>query len=194
MKKKHGLIIIDMIHDYLDSWDVEMAEGLIQNTNTLVASFRQRQLPIIWVRNEFKPDLSDAFLEMREKQVMVAIEGTRGARLHSGLQWSPADITVVKKRYSAFFGTDLDGLLAEHDVGSLVICGINTHACVRMATIDAYQRDFPVILAEECIGTYDDEHGRISLRYMKDKIAKVATISEIRSLIEMAAQLPSIGF
>jgi len=79
---------------------------------------------------------------------------------------------IIKKRYSAFFGTTLDETLARLTPDTLILAGINTHACVRTTAIDAYQRDWPVVLAGDCIGSYDQEHHEISLRYMKDKIER----------------------
>lgn len=52
-----------------------------------------------------------------------------------------------------------------------------------MTAIDAYQRDFSVILAADCIDSYDREHHEISLRYMKDKIAAVMTDAEIAAAL-----------
>ncbi|PKA40311.1 cysteine hydrolase [Rhizobium sullae] len=176
---KRALVIIDLINDYLDHWSADKAARLISETNTLAVAFREAGLPVIWVRQEFRPDLSDAFLEMRDKNLKIAIEGTSGAQLHAGLDWGPGDTIIVKKRYSAFFRTDLEDILSAMGVGELVLCGINTHACIRMAAIDAYQRDLRVVLAEECIDSYDAEHGRVSVDYMNGKIAKVATVPEI---------------
>ncbi|TIT02781.1 cysteine hydrolase family protein [Mesorhizobium sp.] len=176
---KRCLIVIDLLNEYLDLWEADKADRLVQNTNRLVRAFRSLQLSVIWVRQEFRSDLSDAFLEMRDKCIAVTIQGTRGALPHAGLDWQPSDATIVKKRYSAFFKTGLDELLAEFGVGELVLCGINTHACIRVSAVDAYQRDFRVVLAEECVGSYDAEHARISLDYMNGKIAKIATVSEI---------------
>jgi isochorismate hydrolase len=45
--------------------------------------------------------------------------------------------------------------------------------------VDAYQRDFPAVLAGDCIDSYDREHHEISPRYMKDKIAAVLINDEI---------------
>jgi isochorismate hydrolase len=59
------------------------------------------------------------------------------------------------------------------------MCGINTHACIRTTAIDAYQRDLRVVLVSDCISSYDDEHSRVSMKYMQDKIAAVATSDEI---------------
>ncbi|WP_315837888.1 isochorismatase family cysteine hydrolase [Bradyrhizobium prioriisuperbiae] len=176
---KRCLVIIDVLNDFLDRWDATKADRLVQNINRLVAAFRQAGLPIIWVRQEFRSDLSDALLEMRDKGIAITIEGTRGAQLHAGLDWQPTDTIIVKKRYSAFFGTELDTILADMGAGELTLCGLNTHACVRMAAIDAYQRDLRVVIARECVGSNNEEHARVSLDYMDGKIARVATVADI---------------
>jgi len=49
----------------------------------------------------------------------------------------------------------------------------------RTTAIDAYQRDWPVVLASDCIDSYDKEHHAISLRYMTGKIASVMSNSQI---------------
>jgi bifunctional isochorismate lyase/aryl carrier protein len=188
---KRALVIIDLINDYLDHWDPDKTVGLVSNTNKLATAFRRSGLPVIWVRQEFRPDLSDAFLEMRDNDIKIAIEGTRGAQLHVDLDWHPTDLTIIKKRYSAFFKTGLEDRLEELGVGELVLCGINTHACIRMAAIDAYQRDLRVVLAEDCIGSYNEEHARVSLAYMNGKIAKVAAVAEIIGTLGLWAAVPA---
>ena len=186
-----ALVVIDLINDHLDRWDTDKATALISKTNTLVGAFRRSGLPVIWVREEFRPDLSDAFLEMRDNGIKIAIEGTHGAQFHPDLDWNSVDITIVKKRYSAFFRTGLEALLEDLGVGELVLCGINTHACVRMTAIDAYQRDLRVVLAEECVGSYSEEHALVSLAYMNGKIAKVSAIIDIIGSLELIAALPA---
>ncbi|MDI6835850.1 MAG: isochorismatase family cysteine hydrolase [Rhizobiaceae bacterium] len=185
------LLAIDLLNDFLDHWDYEKVEALINNTNRLAAAFRERQCHVIWVRQEFRPDLSDAFLEMRDRKVSICIEGTRGADLHPHLDCRSDDSVIVKKRYSAFFRTGLDELLSQRGVGEITICGINTHACVRMAAIDAYQRDIRVIMAKECIGSYDSAHAEMSLAYMDGKIARLANIDEILAELRAVNDLPA---
>jgi nicotinamidase-related amidase len=99
------LLIIDLLNDYLDRCSPDCKARLVANTNSVVEAFRARGLPITWVRQEFRADLSDAFLEMRDKNISICIEGTRGAEIHADLDWRPGDLTIVKKRYSAFFRT-----------------------------------------------------------------------------------------
>lgn len=176
-----ALIVIDMLNDSWIGRDKARQEPLVQSINQLAAALRERSCPVIWVRQEFEPDLSDAFPEMRVKKIRVTIKGTEGCQLIPGLAVAPADPVMVKKRYSAFFGTGLDELLARLGPDSLILAGINTHACIRTTAIDAYQRDWQVILAGDCIDSYDREHHDVSLRYMKDKIAGVWSNEEIRA-------------
>jgi isochorismate hydrolase len=66
----------------------------------------------------------------------------------------------------------------------LILAGINTHACVRVTAIDAYQRDWKIVVAADCVDSYDREHHDISMQYMKGKIAMVMTNEEIRSALD----------
>jgi isochorismate hydrolase len=52
-----------------------------------------------------------------------------------------------------------------------------------MAATDAYQRDWQVTLAADCVGSYDREHHEISLRYMKDRIAAVMSNDKIDRML-----------
>jgi maleamate amidohydrolase len=177
------LIVIDMLNDFLESWAPAPREKLIQSINDLVGVMRQHGYPVLWVRQEFEPDLRDAFQEMRAKEIRITIKGTPGCQIASALAVAPSDPVLIKKRYSAFFGTNLDRILDQLKPDALILAGINTHACIRMTAIDAYQRDWQVILAADCVGSYDPEHHEISLRYMKDKIGLVMTNVQIGSTL-----------
>jgi isochorismate hydrolase len=98
-----------------------------------------------------------------------------------------SDPVVVKKRYRAFFGTGLEEILRRMQLDTLILAGTNTHACIRTTAIDAYQRDWPLILASDCIDSYDREHDNITLKYMKDKMAKVLTNDEIEAMLNVSA-------
>lgn len=156
---------------------------LVTSVNQLARTFRNMGQPVIWVRQEFKPDLSDAFLEMRRLDIQVTIAGTAGCRILPELEQDANDHVIIKKRYSAFFGTDLDDVLATLEPGTLVLAGINTHACVRSTVIDAYQRDYELILASDCIGSHDEEHHNVTIRYLNGKMACLMNNADIIRLL-----------
>lgn len=173
------LLIVDTQNDFLDPWPVAVRERLLRSINELVLLMRSHQCPIVWVRQEFEPDLRDAFLEMRSKGIAITIKGTSGCEIAPELQVAPSDPVIVKKRFSAFFGTELEHLLAELRPDTIVLAGINTHACIRTTAIDAYQRDWPVIVASDCVGSWDEEHHAVTLRYLQREIARSLHNAEI---------------
>jgi nicotinamidase-related amidase len=180
-----ALVVIDVLVDFFDrqpSLSVQRAP-LTAAINTLSRAFRSAGEPVIWIRQEFKPDLSDAFLEMRRLGIKITIQGTEGCRILPELERAPDDVVIVKKRYSAFFRTRLDEILRAMKPSALVLAGINTHACIRATAIDAYQRDYDVIIASECVGSHDEEHHRVTLRYLDGKIARVMSNTGIKEVL-----------
>jgi nicotinamidase-related amidase len=169
-------------HDRL----VRRRAALAKCINELVAASRAAATPVIWVKQEFAADLSDASLEARRKNIRIVIAGSPGAALLPELDFHASDTVIIKKRYSAFFGTDLDRTLARFEPEALVVAGINTHACVRATVIDAYQRDYDVILARECIDSHDEQHHDVSWRYMDGKLGRGMSNAEIGSLMSSA--------
>lgn len=65
---------------------------------------------------------------MRKPNLHVTIAGTDGCEILPELDHRPTDMTIVKKRYSAFFGTDLEAPLKRVCPDLLIVAGINTHA------------------------------------------------------------------
>lgn len=177
---KTTILIIDMLNDYFAAGPLrEKRAVLVANINKLVSEGRKRGFSVIWVRQEFAPDLTDAFLVMRKRAIHITIADTDGCQLLPELERKSMDHEVIKKRYSAFFRTNLEDLLVSLKVTRLVICGINTHACVRMAAIDAYQRDYEVVIPCECVASPDQEHHDVSLRYLHGEIAQVQSLAEV---------------
>jgi len=178
---KAVLIVIDMLNDFFERSATLAAQKsqLVSRTNALVRIFRSAGHPVVWVRQEFARDLHDAFREMRANNVSITIAGTWGCELLPELEQLPQDVVIVKKRYSAFFGTGLDAYLSQLRPDVLVIAGVNTHACVRTTAIDAYQRDYDVIIAGECVASSDPEHHNVTLRYLEGRIARVLATNDL---------------
>src|SRR5262245_10972349 len=178
---QYVLLVIDLLNDYFRQHAPLAAQRgqLVAAVNRLAEAFRRARQPILWVRQEFAPDLSDAFLRMRRENLRVTIAGTDGCELLPELERYPSEKVLVKKRYSAFFGTDLDETLAALRPETLVLAGINTHACVRTTAIDAYQRDYQVLVASDCVASYDAEHHEVTRRYLDAGIARFVPSAEI---------------
>jgi nicotinamidase-related amidase len=181
-------LVIDLQVDFFAHLRLaERRATLTARVNELLAAVRASGGVVIWIKQEFAPDLSDASLEAKRGNYRVTIAGTPGASLLPELVVHPGDRMMVKKRYSAFFGTGLDDSLEEFGCDRLIVAGVNTHACVRCTVVDAYQRDYTVVLARDCIASLDEEHHAISLRYMDGKLATGMRNPEILALLRKAS-------
>jgi len=165
-------IIIDMQVDFFLPHPrlTQNRPKLTANINALAAIARRNGSPVIWVKQVFASNLHDAPLEVKRGGHRIVIEGTEGANLLPELDFGASDTILVKKRYSAFFGTQLDSILKDLNCKQIVVAGVNTHACVRATVIDAYQRDCDVLLAQDCIDSHDEQHHSVSMRYMDGKL------------------------
>ena len=89
---------------------------------------------------------------MRERPELRGKILTRGSwdyELVDALHPEPDDLVVPKPRYSGFSGTNLDNLLKERDVRTLIFTGIATNVCVESTLRDAYFREYFCILVED---------------------------------------------
>jgi len=79
----------------------------------------------------------------------------------------PRDYIVPKRRYSAFFGTDLEILLRGLKVDTLLMCGGLTDVCVHYTFVDGHQSDYFCRVVEDCVaGSGLDAH-EASLKAME---------------------------
>ncbi len=190
-------VIVDMQRDFLGHPGLAARRSrLVANTNELTDMARAAGSLVIFVRQVYATDLRDAPLEIRTRNIPIVLAGTAGAELDPRLKQLPSDLDIIKKRYSAFYGTTLDELLKRAACDTLIVAGVNTHACIRTTVVVAYQRDFNVWLAGDCIDSYDQEHHRISVRYLDGKLGMWLSNAQIRArfahlLLSMTTRSPS---
>lgn len=182
-------LFVDLLEDFFREPPLATRRGALVRAVNDLADFAHRQgLPVVWVRQEFRDDLSDAFLSMRDTGRRVTMAGTPGCQVLAELRRRPHDYEIVKKRYSAFFGTDLDRLLDTLGCTHVVIAGVNSHACIRTTAIDAYQRDLRVLLASDGISSYDDGFHRESMRYLEQSIGQSRTNAQLEAMLANASE------
>lgn len=181
---KKALLIIDLLQDFFkEGLLADHRQKLTIFVNELVDVARKQEMPIIWIRQEYKNNLSDAPLYNRKHNKQITIKGTTGCQLLPELHYEESDYEIIKKRYSAFFNTNLEKLLEQLHIDTIIITGINTMTCVRTTAIDAYQRDYNVILALDGVDSYDVEQHKNSIKYLQYSIARGMRNDKIIKLI-----------
>jgi nicotinamidase-related amidase len=180
--RRPAIFVIDMLNDCFGHAALQqLRSSLCTSINALTAMARASGCPVIWVRQEFEPDLSDAMRDMRRENIHMFIKGTAGPLILDELERVDADREVIKKRFSMFFQTGLDALLQELGTDQIILAGVNTHACIRVAAIDAYQRDFEVLIVRECVASKDVHHHDVTLDYLDGGVARVVALDELKA-------------
>lgn len=163
MLAQHALIIVDMVKDFTDP------EGLVyypQNKLVLpkiadvLAFFHKRNELVIFMQHRYRAGKPDANLENMR---VNCIEGSGGEEIDSSLTVLPDDYVIPKRRYSAFFGTDLDLVLREHNVTDVVVVGTKTNCCIRATVTDAHYLNYHPIVLEDCVATNDETVQKVHL-------------------------------
>lgn len=186
---KPALLVIDVSRasfapNYRSGVLLEKKDRLVSSINTLADFFNEHHLPIFWIVQHYKADLSDAPLLMKKEKRLEMVEEGDGWKVLPELHYVEGkDELIIKKRYSAFFRTPLKEKLDQNNVDTLVIAGINTHACVRVTSIDAYQFDYSVIWPKEGIASSLPEFERETIHYMVGGLVQLMETEAIKQLI-----------
>lgn len=186
-ENKIALIIIDMQKDFLEKNSPLYAKRkvrIIPRIKRLLEYFRQKSFPVFHVITLHKPDKSDWTLIDRKLDRAYCIEGARGAEIIDELKPIEGEEIIVKRRYNGFYKTDLEKKLREKNISILVICGISADGCVRATAIGAFDRDFIVIIPEDCIESRDELAYTETIKYFRKSIGYVMPSIKLIKLIE----------
>jgi nicotinamidase-related amidase len=157
-----ALLVIDMQHDFVDEKGAIPCEGaslLVPKIKGLIEEARRSRIPVIFTQEMHRHQRVDFGRELDGNEPLHCVEGSRGAEIVEELAPEKSDYVVPKRRYSGFFGTDLNILLRGLGVDTLYITGAATDVCVYLTAMDAHQFDYKVRIPSDCVsGTSQAAH------------------------------------
>ena len=172
-----AVVVVDMQNDFGAEGgmfarariDILPIRNVIGPTKEVLTAARKVGLKVVYLKMEFRPDLSDAgppdspnwikHKPLRVGERVTAPDGTEGrilvrdtwnTEILSELRPLPGDIIVSKHRYSGFHGTDLDAILRRLGIKYLVFTGCTTSVCVESTMRDAMFSDYCCVLLRDC--------------------------------------------
>ncbi|MCX5442039.1 hydrolase [Streptomyces sp. NPDC056637] len=149
----------------------------------LADAFRSHGLPVVLVRVSAAADGADAVPGRNETQ------GRTGARpegwdvIVDELSGHPEDITVTKRNWGAFFGTDLDLQLRRRGITQVVMTGVATSIGVESSARAAHEHGYHVTLATDAMTDLDVEAHRNSIERIFPRLGETGTTGEITELL-----------
>jgi nicotinamidase-related amidase len=133
----------------------------------LLAAARARGVPPIFVQEVHKPSLLDIGRELDGAEGIHRLEGDPATELAAGLTPMPDEYLIRKRRYSAFFATELELVLKAYHAQSIVLVGALTDVCVQYTFVDAHQRDYRCRVVTDCVGGSSREAHEAALNAMR---------------------------
>jgi biuret amidohydrolase len=132
----------------------------------LLASARAARVPPIFIQEVHKPSLADFGRELDGAEGVHCLEGEPGTELADGVLPRADEYLIKKRRYSAFFATELDVVLRAYGADTLILVGALTDVCVHYTFADAHQRDYHCRVVTDCVGGSSREAHDAALRAM----------------------------
>lgn len=125
----------------------------------MVESARANDIPIVFFQEAHRRDLIDFGRELDGAEGIHLLEGDPGTEISDALGLRPDDYVIRKRRYSCFFGTELEILLKGLNADTLILIGGHTDVCVHYTFVDAHQHDYFCRVVEDCVaGSSRDAH------------------------------------
>jgi nicotinamidase-related amidase len=184
-------LVLDMINDLIHEDGPNGKKGygpilerrnIINNTATAIAKARAAGVLIGYVRVGFSPDYREVAVNSGlfngVKNAGLFKLGTWGTEVHPKLSPKPQDYDIVKHRVSPFYATTLESILGANQITKLVLCGVSTTGAVLSAAKDGHDRDYDIVILDDCSAAATDEQHKATLE-MVSRFATITTAAEI---------------
>ncbi|MDQ0425897.1 cysteine hydrolase family protein [Cellulomonas iranensis] len=189
-----AVVVVDVQNDFCDpagacaqrGSDVAGAVAMVPRLERFLDAARAAGVLVVFIQTTHDATTnSPAWLARRgdpvpgaPTPVATCATGTWGADFYR-VAPQPGEPVVVKHRYSAFAGTNLDVVLRSAGVDSLLLTGVSTNVCVESTLRDGLFAEYRVTLVEDCAASFEAEAHAATVANVEQYFGVVATSEEI---------------
>jgi biuret amidohydrolase len=204
---KTALVIIDMQRDFLEPGgfgaalgnDVALLQSAVGPCRAVLAAARKAGLLVIHTREGHRPDLSDApplKVERGDPAMRIGAPGPMGRILVRGepghdiipeLYPVAGEPIIDKPGKGAFCQTDLELMLHNRGIETLLVCGVTTEVCVNTTVREANDRGLRCIVLSDCCASYFPEFHQAGLAMIKAQGGIFGWVSASQPLLNALA-------
>ncbi len=146
--KKTAILVVDLLGGSLGN--IPTLDEAVKNASMIVNKARELNMPIIFSDDQHIKGV-DKELELWGEH---GIKDSEAAKPLDIFNVTDKDFIVPKRRYNGFFQTDLDLLLRELNVDTLIVFGTDTNICVLQTLAGAYFLGYKTIVAADACATF----------------------------------------
>jgi nicotinamidase-related amidase len=198
--KTTALLIIDMQRDFVMPGgfgealgnDVTPLQATIAPTKRVLEAVRKKGMLVIHTREGHRPDLTDCpptkLVRGRGKTRIgdpgpmgrILVRGEIGHDIVPELYPAPGEPVIDKPGKGAFYATDLELILRDRGIKTLIVCGVTTEVCVNTSVREANDRGYECVVLSDCVGSYFPEFQKAALAMIKAQGGIFGWVSDSR--------------
>jgi len=172
-----------------------IAQTIAPNRNIIEAA-REKDVKVIYAVHRITADMKETgpmsrfnMTPERMKNFEVRngsiLEGTWGTEIINELKPREDEMVIVKRRFGAFSGTELDMMLRSFDIRYLIFTGVATNICVETTLREASQLQYlPILVSDACAAT-DPSRQQSSIDNIKEIFGWVTTSDVILEALKI---------
>lgn len=164
-----ALLVIDMLKDFIEQGGAletgEEGREIIGFIKEKIEEYRKENYPIIFICDNHEID--DKEFDMFPPH---CIADTEGSQIIDDFQVLQEDKIIRKRRYSAFYGTDLDLYLREKGVDEISLVGVNTNICVLYTAADGRNISYKVNVYKNGVASFDRGSHEFALKEIENTL------------------------
>jgi nicotinamidase-related amidase len=173
-----ALIVVDLQEDFVHPsrpMCVPEAYRQIPRVKALIQGCRDLKVPVIFTEHTIAQDCAGSYYEYWDQIADGAVkEGAPGTRVYHELAPQPQDrIINVKHTYDSFAGTDLDYILRDLGVKTVIISGTLTNFCCEATARGAFALHYNVVFGSDVCATQNAFQHEATIRTMRYGFARV---------------------
>jgi nicotinamidase-related amidase len=215
---RSALVIIDMQRDFLEPGgfgaalgnDVSLLKAAVEPIGNVLRAAREVGMLVIHTREGHRPDLADApplKVDRGDPKTRIGAPGPMGRILVRGepghdiipeLYPIAGEPVIDKPGKGAFYQTDLELMLKNRGIETLLVCGVTTEVCVNTTIREANDRGFRCIALSDCCASYFPKFHEMGLAMIKAQGGIFGWVSDsqnaIAAIAAHGARAPKVPF
>ena len=180
-----ALILVDVTNSFFLAGmpnHYPAAAEVLEPLRRLLALAREKQRIVVHAVEQHYPGFDDYEWRKLPRHHFI---GDRDAAFFAGFEPSgPREIVCPKRRFSAFFATDLALFLKEQKIERVIVAGVKTNVCIRATVQDAFANGFDAVVPREATNSNRPHLAEASLEDIERYIGSVVSLD---AALEMLA-------
>lgn len=164
-----ALLVIDMQNFFFMENKKLSETSIVENCIEIIKNAKEKLIPVVHINTVYRDDMVDwpnAWKQGDKSWCSNLVKEKDSSRVVDGIEIKESDFYLEKKRFSAFFNTNLDDILRSLEIKTIYIIGYSADVCIRYTAVDAYNRGYFISIIEDGVESFKESKEK-SLDYLE---------------------------